>query len=71
MADACGFFFGAAALFLGINGRRAITGRQVAKLSQKGRLKISVAVSVPLIAKVEVSYQCDFNAKADNDNEPK
>ena len=50
MADACGFFFGAAALFLGINGRRAITGRQVAKLSQKGRLKISVAVSVPLIA---------------------
>lgn len=50
---------------------RLYLNRQVAKLSHTGQLKISVAVSLPLIAKVEVSYQCDFNAKADNDNKPK
>ncbi|WP_027997139.1 hypothetical protein [Sinorhizobium arboris] len=50
---------------------RPYINRQIAKLSQKGQLKISVAVSLPLIPKVEVSYQCDFNAKADNDNKPK
>ncbi|MDW9502251.1 hypothetical protein GOB08_28060 [Sinorhizobium meliloti] len=52
---------------------RLYLNRQVAKLSHTGRLKIAVAVAVslPLIAKVEVSYQCDFNAKADNDNKPK
>ncbi|WP_287083662.1 hypothetical protein [Mesorhizobium sp.] len=50
---------------------RLYLNRQVAKLSHKGQLKISVAVSLPLIAKVEVRYQCDFNAKADNDNKPK
>ncbi|MDW9418585.1 trans-acting factor B [Sinorhizobium meliloti] len=50
---------------------RLYLNRQVAKLSHKGQLKISVAVSLPLIAKVEVGYQCDFNAKADNDNKPK
>ncbi|MBD9524299.1 hypothetical protein IB262_30930 [Ensifer sp. ENS02] len=49
---------------------RHYINRQVAKLSHKGHLKISVSVSLPLIAKVEVSYQCDFNAKADNDNKP-
>ncbi|MEY9722086.1 hypothetical protein ABIA22_004640 [Sinorhizobium fredii] len=50
---------------------RLYLNRQVAKLSRKGQLKISVAVSLPLLAKVEVSYQCDFNAKADNDNKSK
>ncbi|MDW9620227.1 hypothetical protein [Sinorhizobium meliloti] len=50
---------------------RLYINRQVAKLSHTGQLKISVAVSLPLIAKVQVSYQCDFNAKADNDNKPK
>ncbi|MDP9632767.1 UNVERIFIED_ORG: hypothetical protein J2W85_004852 [Ensifer adhaerens] len=34
-------------------------------------MKISIAVSLPPIAKIEVSYQCDFNAKADNENKPK
>ncbi|MET4689479.1 hypothetical protein [Sinorhizobium fredii] len=50
---------------------RLYINQQVAKLSHKGQLKISVAVSLPLIAKIEVSYQCDFDAKADNDNKPK
>ncbi|PDT50897.1 MULTISPECIES: trans-acting factor B [Sinorhizobium] len=50
---------------------RLYLNRQVAKLSHKGKLKISVAVSLPLLAKIEVSYQCDFNAKADNDNKAK
>ncbi|UTV41771.1 hypothetical protein MYG64_35905 (plasmid) [Ensifer adhaerens] len=50
---------------------RRYINQQVAKLSRKGQLKISVAVSLPLIAKIEVSYQCDFDAKADNDNKPK
>ncbi|MGK9340247.1 hypothetical protein [Sinorhizobium meliloti] len=50
---------------------RLYINRQVAKLSYTGQLKISVAVSLPLIAKVEVSYQRDFNAKADNDNKPR
>ncbi|MDW9670772.1 hypothetical protein GOB27_29995 [Sinorhizobium meliloti] len=31
----------------------------------------AIAVSLPPIAKLEVSYQCDFNAKADYDNKPK
>ncbi|RVL70317.1 hypothetical protein CN140_35525 [Sinorhizobium meliloti] len=50
---------------------RLYINRQVVKLSHKGQLKISVSVSLPLIAKVEVSYQCEFNAKADNDNKAK
>ncbi|MBD9524441.1 hypothetical protein IB262_31645 [Ensifer sp. ENS02] len=50
---------------------RLYINRQIAKLSHKGQLKISVAVSLPLIAKVEVSYQCEFDGKADNDNKPK
>lgn len=50
---------------------RLYINRQVAKLTHKGRLKISVAVSLPLIAKIEVSYQRDFIAKAGNDNTPK
>ena len=50
---------------------RLYINRQVAKLTNKGQLKISVVASLPLIAKIEVSYQCDFNAKAGNDNKPK
>ncbi|MBK5571834.1 hypothetical protein [Ensifer sp. SSB1] len=49
---------------------RLYLNRQVAKLSHKGQLKISVAASLPLI-KIEVSYQRDFNAKVGNDNTPK
>jgi len=50
---------------------RLYLNRQVAKLPHKGQLKISIAFSLPLLAKVEVRYQCDFNAKADNDNKAK
>jgi hypothetical protein len=50
--------------------RRYING-QIAKQSHKGQLKISVAFSLPLLAKVEVSYQAEFEGKADNDNKPK
>ncbi|MEY9534697.1 hypothetical protein [Sinorhizobium fredii] len=46
---------------------RLYINRQVAKLTHKGQLKISVAVSLPLIARIEVSYQRDFSAKAGND----
>lgn len=49
---------------------RLYINRQIAKLSHKGQLKISVVVSLPLIAKAEVSYQCEFDTKADNDNKP-
>ncbi|RWK44688.1 hypothetical protein [Mesorhizobium sp.] len=45
---------------------------QIAKLSHKGgQLKISVAFSLPFLAKVEVSYQVQFDEMADNDNKPK
>ncbi|MEY9103788.1 hypothetical protein ABIA24_006761 [Sinorhizobium fredii] len=50
---------------------RLYINRQVVKLSHKGQLKISVVVSLPLIAKVEVSYKCEFNTEADNDNKAK
>lgn len=39
---------------------RLYINRRVGKLSHAGQLKISVAASLPLIAKIEVSYQCDF-----------
>ncbi|WP_353646501.1 hypothetical protein [Mesorhizobium sp. WSM2239] len=41
--------------------------RQIAKLSHKGQLKISVAFSLPFLAKLELSYQAEFDGKADND----
>lgn len=44
--------------------------RLVAQLSHKGQLKITVAVSLPFLAKFEVSYQTEFARKADNDNRP-
>jgi hypothetical protein len=49
---------------------RLYINRRVAKLSHTGQLKISVSVTLPLLAKIEVSYRRDFNAKAGNDNEP-
>ncbi|MER9363426.1 hypothetical protein, partial [Mesorhizobium sp. M0500] len=37
------------------------------QLSHKGgQLKLSVAFSLPLLAKLEVSYQVQFDEKADN-----
>ncbi|MBP8936897.1 MAG: hypothetical protein KBG72_00270 [Agrobacterium sp.] len=49
---------------------RRYINRQITKLTQKGQLKISVALSLPFIAKLEVSYQVEFDCKADNDNKP-
>ncbi|MER9580970.1 hypothetical protein [Mesorhizobium sp. M0276] len=49
---------------------RHYINRQIAKLSHKGQLRISVAFSLPLLAKLEVSYRVDFDRKADNDNRP-
>ncbi|TIV13263.1 MAG: hypothetical protein E5V95_34565 [Mesorhizobium sp.] len=51
---------------------RRYINRQIAKLSHKGgQLKISVAFSLPFLAKVEVSYQVQFDEMADNDNKQK
>lgn len=50
---------------------RQYINRQIAKLSHKGQLKIAVTFSLPFLAKVEVSYQAQFDGKADNDNKPK
>ncbi|RWO36219.1 hypothetical protein [Mesorhizobium sp.] len=47
---------------------RRYINRQIAKLSHTGQLKISVAFSLPFLAKVEVSYQAEFDGKADNDD---
>ncbi len=49
---------------------RQFINRQIAKLSHKGQLRFSIAVMLPLLAKVEFSYQVDFNGKAGNDNKP-
>jgi hypothetical protein len=49
---------------------RRYINRQIAKLSRKGQLKISAALSLPFIAKLEISYQVEFDRKADNDNRP-
>jgi hypothetical protein len=49
---------------------RLYINRQIAKLSHKGQLKISFAFSIPFLAKVEVSYQVQFDGKADSDNRP-
>ncbi|MEY9536918.1 hypothetical protein [Sinorhizobium fredii] len=59
--------------FCQMTGRRLrqYINRQIAKLSHKGHLKISVTSSLPFLAKVEVSYQVQFDGKADNDNNPK
>ncbi|WP_165222213.1 hypothetical protein [Affinirhizobium pseudoryzae] len=49
---------------------RQFINRQIAKLSQKGQLRFSIAVMLPLIAKVEFSYQVELNSKAENDHRP-
>lgn len=49
---------------------RQFINRQIAKLSHKGQLRFSIAVMLPLIAKVEFSYQVELNSKAGNDNKP-
>ncbi|RWB39804.1 MAG: hypothetical protein EOQ46_26605 [Mesorhizobium sp.] len=50
---------------------RLYINRQIAKLSHKGgQLKISLAFSLPFLAKLEVSYQVQFDEKGDNDNKP-
>lgn len=36
--------------------------------SHKGQLRFTIAVMLPLIAKVELSYQVELNGKAGNDN---
>ncbi|OHV80370.1 hypothetical protein [Ensifer sp. LCM 4579] len=50
---------------------RLYINRQIAKLTRKGQLKITVGLSLPFIAKLEVSYQVEFDRKADNDNKPR
>ncbi|ANH08508.1 hypothetical protein [Shinella sp. HZN7] len=49
---------------------RQFINRQIAKLSYKGQLRFSIAVMLPLIAKVEFSYQVELNSKAGNNNKP-
>lgn len=49
---------------------RQFINRQIAKLSHKGQLRFSIAVMLPLLAKVEFSYRVKFNGKAGNDNKP-
>ncbi len=49
---------------------RQFINRQIAKLSHKGQLRFSIAVMLPLIAKVEFSYQVELNSKAGNDHKP-
>jgi hypothetical protein len=49
---------------------RQFINRQIAKLSHKGQLRFSIALMLPLIAKVEFSYQVELNGKAGNDNKP-
>ncbi|MBC2887697.1 hypothetical protein H7Q97_20170 [Ochrobactrum sp. CM-21-5] len=53
-------------------GRRIsrMVNRLIARLAPKGQIKITVAVSLPFFAKVEVSYQVEFNKKPANDNRP-
>ncbi|TIU15003.1 MAG: hypothetical protein E5W49_24465 [Mesorhizobium sp.] len=43
---------------------RLYINRQIAKLSHKGQLRISVAFSLPFLAKLEVSYQVQFDEKS-------
>ncbi|PJR10238.1 hypothetical protein [Sinorhizobium meliloti] len=50
---------------------RLYINRQIAKLTRKGQLKITVGLSLPFIAKLEVSYQFEFDRKAANDNKPR
>ncbi|MCL6655647.1 MULTISPECIES: hypothetical protein [Agrobacterium] len=44
--------------------------RQIAKLAHKGQLKFSIAIMLPLLAKVEFTYQVELDGKAGNANKP-
>lgn len=47
---------------------RQFINRQIAKLTRSGQFKFSVTLSLPLIAKLEISYQTVIR-KADKDKE--
>ncbi|MFC0808989.1 hypothetical protein ACFHWW_26710 [Ensifer sp. P24N7] len=49
---------------------RLYINRQIAKLTQKGQLKITVGLSLPFIAKLEVRYQVEFARTPDNGTKP-
>ena len=49
---------------------RLYINRQIAKLTRKGQLKITVGLSFPFIAKLEVSYQVEFDRQSGNGNKP-
>ncbi|WFS69545.1 hypothetical protein CFBP4996_26500 (plasmid) [Agrobacterium leguminum] len=49
---------------------RLYINRQLAKLTQKGQLKITVGLSLPFIAKLEVTYQVEFDRKAGDTCKP-
>jgi hypothetical protein len=49
---------------------RQFINRQIAKLAHKAQLKITMAVMLPLLAKVEFTYQVELDKKAGNDNKP-
>jgi hypothetical protein len=45
---------------------RQFVNRQIAKLAHKGQLKFSVAIMLPLLAKVEFTYQVEIDGTAGN-----
>lgn len=49
---------------------RQFINRQIAKLAHKAQLKISIAVMLPLLAKVEFTYQVELDGKAGKENKP-
>jgi len=49
---------------------RQFINRQIAKLTHKGQLKFSIAIMLPLLAKVEFTYQVELDGKARNANKP-
>ncbi|RWJ74667.1 MAG: hypothetical protein EOR35_31425 [Mesorhizobium sp.] len=49
---------------------RLYVNRLITPLTHKGQMKISVAISLPFLAKVEVSYEVEFDGKPGKDNRP-
>ncbi|MCF1450048.1 hypothetical protein FS815_24980 [Agrobacterium vitis] len=49
---------------------RQFINRQIAKLAHKGHLKFSIAIMLPLLAKVEINYQVELDGKAGSANKP-
>ncbi|NNU63358.1 hypothetical protein [Ochrobactrum soli] len=47
---------------------RQFVNRLITKLTLTGQLKVSVAISLPFIAKLEISYQTQLNGKADKEH---